>query len=182
MSFRAGGSRASRAGSTGLDPSLLPSACGFRSPAGRRCSRTRRKGECPRGRGSCAGHCLARARAPLPHRGRADSSVARTGGRPRPRTERGPAWGGSFPPRSLRPGALQPRRLSLRGDLRVVLKRGRLGKFGFAQSNRRLRKVERSVHEGVGRRRVAMEASESEDLTRKTARWAVATLQKTIRL
>lgn len=70
----------------------------------------------------------------------------------RVRGQPGPAWGGSFPPRSLRPGSLQPRRLSLRGDLRVVPRRGRLGKFGFAQRNlRRLRKVARSLHEGVGR-------------------------------
>lgn len=88
VSFRAGGSRASRGGSTSSAPSLLPSACGFRVPAGSRCSRTHRKGECPRGRASRAGHCLARARAPLPHRGRADNSAARTGGRPGPRGAR----------------------------------------------------------------------------------------------
>lgn len=69
----------------------------------------------------------------------------------RVRGEPGPAWGGSFPPRSLRRGSLQPRRLSLRGDLRVVPRRGRLRKFGFAQRNlQRLRKVARSLHEGVG--------------------------------
>lgn len=82
---------------------------------------------------------------------------------------RGPAWGGSFPPRSLRRGSLQARQLSLRGDLRVVLRRGGLGKFGFAQRNLPgLGKVARSLPEGLRRCWVPEEASESEDLTRKT--------------
>lgn len=96
---------------------------------------------------------------------------------------RGPAWGGSFPPRSLRRGSVQARQLSLRGDLRVVLRRGGLGKFGFAQRNLpELGKVERSLPEGLLRCWVPEEASESEGFSRKTARWAVARLQRTIRL
>lgn len=74
VSFRAGGSRASRGGSTSSAPSLLPSACGFRVPAGSRCSRTHRKGECPRvacGALSGAGTCT-----PPPPRSRGQLSGA----------------------------------------------------------------------------------------------------------
>lgn len=152
VSFRAGASRASHGGSTGGDLSLFLSAWGFRVPAGRRCAAAGRAGRVSVG----AGARLVRGIVWRGHVHPSPTAAARTAQRRGRvgawvRGEPGPAWGGFFSPRSLRQGALQPRRLSLRGDPPVVPRRGRLGKFGFAQRNlRRLRKVARCLHEGIG--------------------------------